>query len=96
MSDEVTSLMDTRPAVNMALTVALAQMQRGDDLMPNIAKTCALALRDTLDALAAAEATIARVRALAHASLSWPPGPDGFIRGVLDADKVFAALDGTP
>lgn len=38
-----------RPAESMALTVALAQVLRGEDPMPNVATVCVLALARLTD-----------------------------------------------
>lgn len=35
---------DLRPHESIALTMALSQLHRGDDLMPNIAEVCIFAL----------------------------------------------------
>lgn len=37
------------PAESMALTVALAQVQRGEEPMPNVATVCVLALARLVD-----------------------------------------------
>lgn len=42
------TLVDCLPAVKMSLTMALAQIERGDDVTPNVAAMCILALRDLL------------------------------------------------
>ena len=44
MSEPLTSEHDLLPAERIALTVALAQVQRGDPVPPNTAAVCVLAL----------------------------------------------------